>query len=369
MKKPGRAWWHYLLHLLVAGALLACVFSLINIKSLGELLLSCQVVPLFHAFLLFLAGSVSSSIAWRLLLLPLGYKLNLWQAIRLSLVGFFFNNLVPSGIGGDVYRLFAVSGFGVPKVHAAASVFVERWSAFLALLLATLFSYLCALPLLRGVRAGPVLGAFWAPLADIRLDWLMGIFLVLLSLAFLASCWWVLWVADSGSKWLERFSYGVPAGEFFAAASLYRRNPRAFLLASVINFASPLLEGLAFSSIADALGLKLSPLLFLAFTPIFRVLNHLPISINAVGTQEIASVVFWNPLGAKPDEAVAISLLIHSLKVMVSLVGAPLYYFTGNYRIEILPNSPAEEWLASHRKNSASIAWPANASLAVSGSE
>jgi len=53
-----------------------------------------------------------------------------------------------------------------------------------------------------------------------------------------------------------------------------------------------------------------------------------------VGTQELASIVFWNPLGATPDQAVAISLLIHALKISVSALGAPLYLVGGRYRVE-----------------------------------
>jgi hypothetical protein len=58
--------------------------------------------------------------------------------------------------------------------------------------------------------------------------------------------------------------------------------------------------------------------------------------VNAVGTQELASIVFWNPLGATPDEAVAISLLIHALKISVSALGAPLYLVGQRYRVEYL---------------------------------
>jgi len=103
------------------------------------------------------------------------------------LVGFFLNNLIPSGVGGDVYRVFALGSMGAGRVHAAASVVVERWSAFLALLVATALSYAAALPLLRGAEASSLLGELWPPLARLRLDWMMGVFLVLLTVAFLVS--------------------------------------------------------------------------------------------------------------------------------------------------------------------------------------
>lgn len=326
--------WRWFLRLGVGAALLVWALSLVELEGLGGLLARCRLAPLLEAFVLFFGAAVASSLAWQILVIPLGYRLHLGQALRLSLVGFFLNNLIPSGLGGDVYRVFALSGFGVPRVQAAASVVVERWSAFLALLVATGLSYAAAFPLLRGAEAPDFLKGVWAPLAHLRLDWLMGLFLLALTLAFAASTVLALAAGRSGSPALERFSMGAPVGEFLAAIQVYRQHRLTFLAAAFINLASPLLEGLAFSSIADALGLELSPLLFLAFTPIFRVLNHVPISVNAVGTQELASIVFWNPLGATPDQAVAISLLIHALKISVSALGAPLYLVGNRYRVE-----------------------------------
>lgn len=322
------------MRLLLGLGILVWALAQVDLYSLGSLLARSRALPLAEAFLLFLGGAVASSLAWQILLVPLGYRLHLGQAVRLSLVGFFLNNLIPSGLGGDVYRVFALGAMGADRVQAAASVVVERWSAFLALLVATALSYAAALPLLRGAEASSLLGELWPPLARLRLDWMMGVFLVLLTVAFLVSTVVALAAGRSGGSLLQRLSMGLPAADFLASVQVYRHHPGAFLAASVVNLASPLLEGLAFSSIADALGLEFSPLLFLAFTPIFRVLNHLPLSVNAVGTQEVASIVFWDPLGASPDQAVAISILIHALKISVSALGAPLYLVGQQYRVE-----------------------------------
>ena len=333
MKSSRSSPWRWLLRLGLGMAILAWALAQVDLDSLAGLLARCRLMPLAEAFLLFLMGALASSLSWQILVAPLGYRLHLAQAVRLSLVGFFLNNLIPSGLGGDVYRVFALGGMGVPRVQAAASVVVERWSAFLALLVATALCFLAALPLLRGAETPELLARLWAPLGHLRLDWLMGLFLVALALAFVASTALALAASRSGGPLLDRMSMGLPTADFLASLRVYRRHPGAFLAATVINLASPFLEGLAFSSIADALGLELSPLLFLAFTPVFRVLNHLPLSVNAVGTQELASIVFWNPLGLSPDQAVAISLLIHALKISVSALGAPLYLVGRQYRV------------------------------------
>lgn len=324
LKRP--LFWRWAVRLLVAGCLVAGVIALINLQDLGRLLFSCRLKPLGHAFALFFCACISVGLAWQWLLRPFGYRLRLLPALRLSLLGFFFNNMVPSGVTGEIYRVVAITRMGVARVPALASVIVERWSAFLALILATSVSLVCGWPWLQGVKVGSTLGQLYAPLAEVRLDYMLLVFLALLVLGFVITTVGIFWASRRDTRRWERFRLGLSAAELLQGISVYWRYPGLFAAATLVNLASPFLEGLAFSSVADALGLQLSPVLFLVFTPIFRTLNHLPITVNAVGTQEVASVVFWQPFGAKPEEAVAISVLIHALKMAVSLVGGPLYF-------------------------------------------
>ncbi|MBQ7569075.1 flippase-like domain-containing protein [bacterium] len=318
----------------MAVLLIAGVAALVSLDNVWQLLISCRLQPLLHAFLLFFLACTSVGWAWQILLRPCGYKLDMLPAMRLSLLGFFFNNLVPSGVTGEVYRVYAISQMGLPKVHAAASVFVERWSAFLALILATGVSGWAGWPWLQGVKVGSALGQFYQPLEQARLDYMLLAFLILLVVGFLGISLWLWWAAGHSPQAWERYRLGISVPELVNGIAAYFRCPRYFLLATLINLASPLLEGLAFSSIADALGMELSPTLFLVFTPIFRILHHLPITINALGTQEVASVIFWQPLGAAPEQAVAISVLIHVLKISISLLGGPLYFIGQDYRVQ-----------------------------------
>lgn len=314
------------MRLIVATILISIVATLINMGELEKILKSCRLIPLLHALFLFFFACISVGFSWMLLLRPCGYKISLLQAMRLSLLGFFFNSFVPSGVTGDVYRVFASEGMGVDRVSAVVSVFVERWSAFLALILATALSIAFAWPWLHGVYIGSSLGRFYAPLANIRLDTALLLFLILLILGFIGSSGWMIWASKCGNFKFEKYRFGISLKEFVDGVTALFSHKYLFLGATIINLSSPLLEGLAFSSVADSLGMDLSPLLFLVFTPIFRVLHHLPITVGAMGTQEIASVVFWQPLGALPEQAIAISIVIHVLKVAVGIAGGPLYF-------------------------------------------
>lgn len=78
-----------------------------------------------------------SIVAWRwhLLLAAQGLRVGLWRLTRYYLIGFFFNNFLPSSIGGDVARIMHVRQDGCPLERGFGSVFVERLIGFLAMAL------------------------------------------------------------------------------------------------------------------------------------------------------------------------------------------------------------------------------------------
>ncbi|MGH2571443.1 MAG: lysylphosphatidylglycerol synthase domain-containing protein, partial [bacterium] len=78
-------------------------------------------------------GLVLSALRWRILLGAAGVPLGLGPAIRLYLVGYFFNFFLPTTVGGDVARAMGV-GKGTPLPVVAGSILVERLVGFGSLL-------------------------------------------------------------------------------------------------------------------------------------------------------------------------------------------------------------------------------------------
>lgn len=56
------------------------------------------------------------------------------RLLRIACIAFFFNNFLPTAIGGDAYRAYRVFGYSRRKVHAISAVVVERILGILALL-------------------------------------------------------------------------------------------------------------------------------------------------------------------------------------------------------------------------------------------
>ncbi len=134
----------------VTLGLLVYVLSKTDLENLW---LELQSIHLDWYLLGLAASVVSIAISvykWRLLLGYLGYRRPYGSLLRLQLYGIFFNNILPTSIGGDAVRAYCVSRGGttggrIGLADAAASILVQRLTGLAALvLLGTVF--LLALP-------------------------------------------------------------------------------------------------------------------------------------------------------------------------------------------------------------------------------
>ncbi len=80
--------------------------------------------------------------------------------------------------------------------------------------------------------------------------------------------------------------------------------------------------------VAQALGVDVSPLVFLqffVFVPLLGLIMVLPISINGLGVREGAGVLLFTQIGFTAQQALLMELITYAIMVVVSLLGG--YYF------------------------------------------
>jgi len=98
--------------------------SRINIASLGWIGLAIA-VTFFQIFV--------GVLRWREISAECGAPLATRQAMRFNLIGVFFNQTLPSSIGGDAVRLWLVARSGAGWRAATYSIFVDRAIGLIAL--------------------------------------------------------------------------------------------------------------------------------------------------------------------------------------------------------------------------------------------
>src|SRR5271169_6015629 len=113
-----------LLYLALRKANFSDLASRIDVSSLGWIGLAIA-VTFFQIFI--------GVLRWRIVSAECGAPLPIRQAMRFNLIGTFFNQTLPSSIGGDAVRLWLVARGGAGWRAATYSIFVDRAVGLIAL--------------------------------------------------------------------------------------------------------------------------------------------------------------------------------------------------------------------------------------------
>ena len=140
----------------VSGGLLWLLFSRVDVARLWSIARTASVGWLAGALGIYLAMILASAWRWDLLLRAQRIRLGFGWLTSSYLVATFFNNFLPSNIGGDVVRVADTAPASGSKTLAATVVLVDRGMGLLGLML------VAALGATTGPRlidAGPGVGA------------------------------------------------------------------------------------------------------------------------------------------------------------------------------------------------------------------
>ncbi|MDQ3699479.1 MAG: flippase-like domain-containing protein [Chloroflexota bacterium] len=304
---PRPAGWRRTLPILrplVSLALLALLFSRFGAGEVWQTLREADLRWLAFGGLVALLAMAVSAWKWQLLLSAQGLLVPFRVLFSSYLVGLFFNNFLPSNIGGDVARVHDVARYTGNATGAAASVIGERLLAGLALGLtamgALLFSFRSSAPV-----AGTVA------------------IVLLLFGALVAS------IASSGVRRAlsDRFPrlrdsiVGRIGGQMGGAFSQRGKLLSVMVLSLAFHATVVLLGWATFVAIGAPVSLGACFL----FIPIISAIQLIPISLNGFGVREGAYVFFFGSAGLAAPQAVAASLLFAIVVSVVSLSGGAIF--------------------------------------------
>lgn len=117
---------HILIRSIISLALLAWLASLIDWPQLSGVLTRIKPAWLCLAFVWIILSMIISIFKWQLVLRAQDISLSWVKLWRAYWAGLFFNNFLPSSIGGDALRILWAGKLTDDLAGAAASVFVER---------------------------------------------------------------------------------------------------------------------------------------------------------------------------------------------------------------------------------------------------
>src|SRR3984957_14163550 len=119
--------------ILVSAALLYLALRKVNFADLAARIDLTSAVWLALAVALTFLQIFIGVLRWRIVGAECGAPLPLRQAMRYNVIGTFFNQTLPSSIGGDAVRLWLVARNGAGWRAATYSIFVDRAIGLIAL--------------------------------------------------------------------------------------------------------------------------------------------------------------------------------------------------------------------------------------------
>jgi len=309
--RGGRYALLWTLKILVSGGLLAVLLARVDLARLWHLSRTASIAWLAAALCVYFIGVVISVWRWGLLLEAQHVTVLFPTRLKSFLVAMFFNNFLPSNIGGDVIRIRDTAGPAGSKTLATTVVLVDRGLGLLGLVFvaasgATLAARMSAAigPMAPGLLWGALAAAIALAAPVLLLP--HGIAKLLRPLRAIHQEW--------VEERIERLT---------SALARFRDEPKAlaacFAGAIVVQ---ALIVGF-YWAIAVALNLHV-PLAHLAIVvPVSLVVQMLPMSVNGLGVREATFGFYFTQLGQPLESALALSFIGAALIMIFSTSGVP----------------------------------------------
>ncbi len=260
------------------------------------------------AFLMILFAQVLSSIRWWTLANTFSFPGRWPTYLGFYYVGMFFNLFLPTGIGGDLFKVHFLSREEGRRLLAAFTVVGDRLFGLIAMLLMGA----------AAVKLWPDL--LPKPFTD---------FLFISSLMVLA--------ALAGLPILQRAIRGIWPGvsRHLEGLFLLWRKPKRLLCILGLSFCLQALGMGAVALLGAGIGIKLPLPFYFASLPLVGIITLIPISFNGIGVREGAFVYFFGLKGIAAEPAFGLGLLFFSVQVALSLLGG-IAYAAGLHRRSIV---------------------------------
>ena len=299
-----------ILKVVVSLGLLAYLVQRAGLVEMIAVFRSAKPAGLMLALLVYLATVILISWRWRILLVSQNLNISFGRLVRLYFIGFFFNNFLPTSIGGDIYRVLGAGRHSGRRATVAASVLVERLMGMLAV---AVLAILAAVVVVRQLADGGVRGLTLG----------FGIVMLILAAVFFHRSTFAL--AERLIRRISLWGLGGRLLRLHDALNMFKQKKSALVTVFFLSLIYQLLIVLFSFLVGRALGLTVPLRYFLLCVPFTVIISLVPISINGLGVRESGYVFLLAKIGTSGSQAVSLSLLIYGLSLLASVVGGIAY--------------------------------------------
>jgi uncharacterized membrane protein YbhN (UPF0104 family) len=318
-----RAFLILLIRIVVSLALLYLALRGINFAAIQMRLSQISIGWILVAVVITLVQIFIGALRWRQISALCGAPLTDLQAFRYNMIGAFFNQTLPSSIGGDAVRLWLIGRTGAGWRAASYSILTDRAVGFIALALIIVAS----LPWSYGMIA----------------DDKGRLALVFVDAAALAAGVGFLIFGYLPGEWLKRWwpTRHLHACSVIANQVIFSKTSgvKIAVLSLSIHVLAVVIAWCAVRSIDAPAGFEQ---LFM-LTPPIMLITMLPISIAGWGVREATMMVAFGYAGLAPADGTVVSILFGAVYFIVGGMGGLVWIFSAEKGAGKMKIAPATE--------------------------
>ncbi|MCF7973674.1 MAG: flippase-like domain-containing protein [Phycisphaerae bacterium] len=274
---------------------------------------------------IYMVSQVLLAVRWLILVRALGIDLAFFPAVKLHFIGLFYNNAMPSSIGGDFLRAWYVSKHTDRRMEAALSVFVDRAMGLMGIFLMAIFSYIFLMNPLDFQGAATQKSSESPVLGLVLKVCLAGV--VFLVCALGAGC-----ANSSFKRWAKRVALNiwqklrVVIGKSRDVIVVYWKRPMVLLLTLGLTLFLQSVTIWAFWLLGRDLGIEVGIKYYFVIFPGMWVVAALPISIAGVGVMEGGIALLFFRLAHVPlAQGTCLSLCQRFIWIIGSIPGGIIH--------------------------------------------
>lgn len=293
-----------LARLIVSASLIGLLLYVVDADETFRILSEVQPGYLVVPVVLLFVQTVVSAYKWKLILAVENVNIDLIFLTRTYLVGQFISLFLPSGIGGDVYRIAQIKSKVSNFALRVSSVVFDRISGLYGLLLVAI--------------------------SGVALLVYSSLTLLLLGLVVLAPIAFLLLTASALSDKLlaSRLRLFRTAGAILISQRKFIESNRiwAIVAISILFHGNIVLINYLY---CHALSIDIRLIELWAIVPLVYLTDMIPVSINGIGIRDSAFVFFFGLLGYLPEHAFALALLVVAMRYAYGSLGGVLLLVSG----------------------------------------
>jgi uncharacterized membrane protein YbhN (UPF0104 family) len=288
----------------VSAALLYFAVGRVNLELIGERLAQLQDEWLLAAVLVLLLQTAMISLRWHEIAWRCGAPVSLPRIFKFTMIASFFNQTLPSTVGGDAARIWLVAREGAGWAKATYSVLVDRVIGVLVLAVLVVVCLPWSFSLIQDPVGRAALlvigvGCIFAPVIFVALGYGHWDFL---------ERWWLTRHVTEAARIASGVLASARSGSLVGGASL------------VVHASTVLAAWLAAKSVAAPFELLHALLL----VPPVLLIATVPLSIAGWGVRESAMVLAFAYAGLPQSDGLLVSVLIGAAMFAAGLVGGAM---------------------------------------------